>query len=184
MLKAFTATCTTASLPPDRQADMKAAFLDRDGTIVRDYPDKLCAGQTKPDFLPGSLAGLAVLQSRGYELIVVTNQYLIGEGVITQRAYDAFTKKMLDVMTTHGVEIRDILYCPHARWENCRCAKPAPGMIEQALLKYPWIDLSVSFYVGDAPADRELAAHFHLPFFQIIEEDSAAGWKRVVAANQ
>ena len=52
---------------------MKVAFLDRDGTIIRDYPDDQWASVQQPEFLDGSIEGLQALQDKGFSLIVVTN---------------------------------------------------------------------------------------------------------------
>ena len=66
---------------------MKAAFLDRDGTIIRDYPDALWASVSYPAFLPGAIDALKLLRRKGYHIIVVTNQYLIGEGLLSFEQY-------------------------------------------------------------------------------------------------
>jgi D-glycero-D-manno-heptose 1,7-bisphosphate phosphatase len=136
---------------------MKVAFLDRDGTIVADYPDALWPNVGEPEFLPGAIEALEAFQGKGYQFIIVTNQYLIGEGLITQAQYDAFTAKMLRVLAGRGVRILDVFYCPHRRNSGCVCMKPRPGMIEAALAKYPGIDLTHSFLVGGSPGDIELA---------------------------
>ena len=62
---------------------MKTAFLDRDGTINRDYPDVEWKGKTEPELIDGAMEGLRFLQDQGYALIMITNQYLIDEGIIT-----------------------------------------------------------------------------------------------------
>jgi D-glycero-D-manno-heptose 1,7-bisphosphate phosphatase len=136
---------------------VNVAFLDRNGTIVEDYPDEVWPRIREPSFLPGAIEALSGIQRAGYEIMIVTNQYLIGEGFITQDQYDQFTAKMLSILATAGVGILEIFYCQYARWEGCRCCKPQTGMIEAAAAKYPAIDLPQSFLVGDSPTDIELA---------------------------
>jgi hypothetical protein len=75
---------------------MKVAFLDRDGTIVADYPDKMRPSVSEPEFLPGAIDALAAFQGKDYRLIMVTNQYLIGEGLITQAQYDTLPPAGVD----------------------------------------------------------------------------------------
>lgn len=145
---------------------MKVAFLDRDGTIVRDYPDEEWRGRTEPEFLDGSIEGSKALQDAGYHLIIITNQYIIGEGHISIQEYEIFTQKLLHRLHAEGVNILDIFYCPHSRNDGCSCCKPAPGLIEQAIAKYP-IDLSLSLFVGDSISDQKLAQHFGLSFYGI-----------------
>ncbi len=146
---------------------MKVAFLDRDGTIVKDYPDSEWASIKTLEFLKGSIEALKYMQSKGFEIIIITNQYLIGEKIITLEDYQSFNDLFLKTLEQKGVDILDIFYCPHARSENCKCIKPNPGLINQALHKYPSIDLRGSFYVGDSLCDRELAKSFNLTFYGI-----------------
>ena len=40
-------------------------------------------------------------------------------------------------------------------------------MIEQALLKYPDIDMSLSFFAGDSSADEGITAACGLPFYGV-----------------
>lgn len=41
---------------------MKVAFLDRDGTIVKDYKDEEWTHVNEPEFLEGAIKGLENLQ--------------------------------------------------------------------------------------------------------------------------
>lgn len=146
---------------------MKVAFLDRDGTIISDYPDHEWKNKTEPEFLAGSIQALAELKSLGYEMIIVTNQGMINDGIITDKQYRSLHGKMLKKLREHGVEILDTFHCPHRIEENCNCKKPKPGMIYQALAKYPSIDLSESFVVGDSGGDIGLAECFGLAAYGI-----------------
>lgn len=146
---------------------MKVAFLDRDGTIVRDYPDREWVNIKTPEFLEGSIETLKHIKNKGFEIIIITNQYLIGEKIITLEDYQSFNDLFLKTLKQNGVDILDVFYCPHARSENCKCIKPNPGLINQALYKYPDIDLEESFYVGDSLCDMQLAKSFNLKFYGI-----------------
>lgn len=146
---------------------MKVAFLDRDGTIIKDYPDKEWANIKSPEFLEGSIEALKYIKNNGFEIIIITNQYLIGEGIITLEDYKKFNDLFLKVLKQNGISVLDIFYCPHARSQNCNCMKPNPGLINKALSKYTDIDLSKSFYVGDSLCDEQLAQSFNLTFYGI-----------------
>ncbi|MBC8559445.1 HAD-IIIA family hydrolase [Fumia xinanensis] len=146
---------------------MKIAFLDRDGTINRDYPD-LCWSQVKkPEILEGAIEAMNKFIIAGYKIIIITNQYIIGDGIISLSDYQSFTEMLLDELHNNGVEILDIFYCPHSKNVNCNCYKPKPGMIQAACRKYPEINLRESFYVGDSFADMELAEKCGIKFFGI-----------------
>lgn len=146
---------------------MKVAFLDRDGTIIKDYPDKDWIDKKSPEFLDGSIRALKQIRNNGFEIIIITNQYLIGEGIITLETYKKFNDLFLQTLNQNNVNVLDVFYCPHARSQNCNCIKPNPGLINQALFKYANINLSQSFYVGDSLCDMQLAKSFDLKFYGI-----------------
>ena len=151
------------------------AFLDRDDTISRDYPDGEWVGKREPELLAGAPEAMARLQRLGYELILVTNQYIIGEGFITQQDFERFHQRLLEKLEAFGVSVLDTFFCPHSRGSGCGCCKPEPGLILQALAKYPDIDLSRSFLAGDSWRDRELARRFSLEFYGVNMQESDYG---------
>jgi D-glycero-D-manno-heptose 1,7-bisphosphate phosphatase len=103
----------------------------------------------------------------GYQIIIITNQYLIGEGTITHKLYLDFNELLFKELSNKGVKILDIFYCPHARNELCNCCKPRTGLIEQAISKYPNIDLKRSFVIGDSLCDIQLAANLNMRSYGI-----------------
>lgn len=146
---------------------MKVAFLDRDGTIIKDYPNREWANIKTPQFLEGSIDALQHIKNKGFEIIIITNQYLIGEGIITLEDYKSFNDLFLKALNQNGTSVLDVFYCPHAKNENCDCMKPSSGLINQALYKYPNVNLKESFYVGDSVCDMKLASNFNLKFYGI-----------------
>lgn len=153
---------------------MKVAFLDRDGTINKscwshEYEGgpEYWLGSEEPELLPGTLEGMRHLKSLGYKIIIITNQYPIGEGQVTQAFYDSYTEKLLSLLRAGGAEVLDVFFCPHRRDADCSCCKPRPGMILQALEKYPNIDMSQSFFAGDSAADEGAAKACSLPFYGV-----------------
>jgi D-glycero-D-manno-heptose 1,7-bisphosphate phosphatase len=146
---------------------LKVAFFDRDGTIIEDYPDEKWTQISTPVFLPGSIQTLKSVHHRGFEIIILTNQYLISEGFISLEQYKNITKKMLNELSKYNIKILDVFYCPHSRDEGCNCIKPKTGRIEQALNMYPTIEIEQSFMVGDSRSDIELAAKMKMKGFGI-----------------
>lgn len=144
---------------------MKVAFLDRDGTLNKDYIDSDWTNKTEPEILAGTINGLNYLRERGYEFIIITNQYIIGEGFISYLDYKSFNDNLINVLNKEGISILDTFYCPHARGSGCDCHKPSTGMIEQAIRKYPDIDMNNSIFIGDSLSDLKLAEKFGLTFF-------------------
>ena len=112
---------------------MKVAFLDRDGTIIKDYRDYEWRNVYEPEFLEGSLEALKIIREKGFQIIIITNQYIINDGIITLSQYRKFTERVLQFVNGYGVEIKDIFHCPHSIKENCNCSKPKTGLIDKAL---------------------------------------------------
>ena len=154
---------------------MKIAFLDRDGTINkscwtpvdREGGPEYWNGSEEPELLPGTLEGIRHLIACGYKIIIITNQYPIGEGQVTQAFYDRYMDRLLSLLKEGGAEVLDVFFCPHRRDEGCECCKPRTGMIRQALKKYPQIDMSRSFFAGDSAADEGVARAANLPFYGV-----------------
>jgi len=144
---------------------MKVAFCDRDGTLIKDYPDEDWRFIEEPEFFEDTVATLHELRKRDYEIIVISNQYLVGEGYITQEHYDMLAKKFLEYLTNANISILNVYYCPHRREEGCSCIKPNTGMAERALVEYPTIDMEKSFVVGNTSVDIELARNLGMKSF-------------------
>lgn len=145
---------------------LKIAFLDRDGTIIKDYPDEKLREIKEPEFLKGSIEGLKRLKEMGYDFIIITNQYLINDGIISLNDYQQFTGKFLKKLKEENIDILKIYFCPHNEKDHCHCKKPKPGMIEQAKKDF-LIDMNNSIYIGDSHVDYLLAKHFNLTFYGI-----------------
>lgn len=146
---------------------MKVAFLDRDGTINKDYPDAEWTAIRAPELLDGAAEAMRYLTSLGYRIIIITNQYIIGEGFISLAQYESFMRRLLTELEAEGVKVLDVFYCPHRRDSGCDCCKPRSGMIRAACEKYPQIELAQSFYAGDSMADMQMAQACGLCFYGI-----------------
>ncbi|WP_225986063.1 HAD hydrolase-like protein [Psychrobacillus glaciei] len=70
-------------------------------------------------------------------------------------------------LTSQGVELLDVFYCPHSKVKGCNCIKPQIGMIKQVIGKYPGINLGESFVIGDSAVDIELAIYIGIKGFGI-----------------
>lgn len=134
-----------------------AAFLDRDGTIIREY-----GHFWEPPLIqlaPGAVAGLRRLKGAGYLCIVTTNQSAIARGIFDERQFWAGQKRLEELLLAEGLKLDAVYFCPHHPTEgetpyrmDCDCRKPKPGMILRATLEFG-IDRGRSFMVGDSPVD-------------------------------
>lgn len=121
----------------------KVLFLDRDGVINKKAPPHHHITSIE-DFsiLPGVKEALKYAKSKGYTIIIITNQRTVPKNIYLQ-----IHQHMLKVLP----EIDDVFVCPHENGE-CVCRKPLPGLFYQAELKYN-IDKSKSLMVGDSQSD-------------------------------
>lgn len=124
---------------------MRVVFLDRDGTM----------GGTGGGIAPKlfrlydeTMPAIRLLKKRGFEIIIITNQSRISRGYFTEESFNKETRKMLSYLKNSQCEIKDYFYCPHDK-DNCECQKPGIGMIKEACLRYPFINMSQSYFIGD-----------------------------------
>lgn len=159
----------------------KAIFLDRDGTI---NVDKGYVYKTEDfEFIPGAIGALKLLQDKGYLLIIVTNQSGIARGYYTEEEYNFLTEYMLEQLKESGINITDVLYCPHLIGapikkynKQCECRKPNIGLYLEAQRKWN-IDFSKSYAVGDKLRDCAICEKTSCRGFVIDEEISKQGNK-------
>ena len=86
-------------------------FLDRDGVINVDS-SKYIKNESEFKFIPKSPEAIALLSQNGFDIIVITNQSLIGRKMASQKTLDAIFKKMKDGINKTGGEIKDIFFLP------------------------------------------------------------------------
>lgn len=130
----------------------RAAFLDRDGTLIRDA--SYLANPDEVELLPGVIPALHALNEAGVLVIVVTNQSGIAQGLLTEAQY-ASTRERLDTLVRGlGARIDATYHCPHhpSVTGPCDCRKPGVGMYRQAATDYD-IDVTRSLFVGDRYRD-------------------------------
>lgn len=154
---------------------MKVAFIDRDGTIIQDYPDESWKEVEQPIFLEGAISGLKGLNSLGYELIIITNQYLINEGIISLDKFKLINQLVENYINSFGINILKTYYCPHSRQEKCYCRKPNPGMIMDALNDFPSINIEECIIIGDSQCDMQLARNLNVNFYGLAGGDIEEG---------
>lgn len=127
-----------------------AVFIDRDGTIIEDAD--YCSHPKQVKVLSGVPDALRRLKSKGFKLIVITNQSGIGRGFFT---VDEYRSVESEVSRQLGDGLIDATYfCPDVPGQHSSHRKPSPGMILQAMRDHQ-IDLRRSFFIGDKEIDVE-----------------------------
>ena len=135
----------------------KAAFIDRDGTIIVDK--HFLSDPNEIEFISGSVDALKKIKNLGYKLIIISNQSGVARGYFDVNTVEKINSKLLEMLLVQGVEIDGLYYCPHYPNGNnreysflCDCRKPSPGMIESAA-KDLNLDIKNSIVIGDKADD-------------------------------
>ncbi|MGD2008029.1 MAG: HAD family hydrolase [Cellvibrionales bacterium] len=157
-----------------------AVFLDRDGVINEDRGYVSQWSEFK--LLPGVHDGLKGLQALGFRLIIVTNQSGIGRGYYTEGDFAKLTTQMIDHFADHDIHFTAVYHCPHHPTEalggyrqQCRCRKPAPGMIERAIGDWA-LDPTRCALVGDKLSDVAAGRSAGLSrLFQVTSGEACEG---------
>ena len=127
---------------------MRAAFLDRDGTVIDDMHYGSSPELVRP--LPGAGEALWMLREAGFGVFVVTNQSGAARGFLSRERLHEINREMERRL---GFRFTAIEFCPHRPGEQCPCRKPLVGMVSRILRRWPNIDLARSITVGDKPSD-------------------------------
>lgn len=132
-------------------------FLDRDGVIneEKNYVFK------KKDFIwrKNIFKTLKLLNDKGFQIFVVTNQAGIAKGLYTEKQFFELTEWMLSELNKRGCYIDQVYHCPfHPQAKvkrfkkKTKLRKPGNGMILKALKDWNIIKTK-SFLIGDSVTD-------------------------------
>ena len=139
------------------EGDSKTAvFFDRDGVVNQSPGPGYVLNLEEFHLSPGLFDLLRWIKSRDWLAIVVTSQKGVGKGLMTQSELDRIHSHLqTELMQATGFAF-DAIYsytgtpdCPHL-------PKPDPEMVTTAAAEFG-IDLTVSWLIGDADRDIEMA---------------------------
>lgn len=137
----------------------KAIFLDKDGTLVRDYPYNV--DPQKIEFLSGVIDGLKHLAKQGFKLFVVSNQSGLARGYFSEEELKQYFDTLASMLAEQNIFLEDMYFCPHhpegkinQYTKDCHCRKPKAGLIIQAAGEHN-IQRSKSWMIGDILNDIE-----------------------------
>ncbi len=155
----------------------KYLFIDRDGTIIVEPPDKQVDSLSKLAFLPGVIPALLQLKEANYQFVMVSNQDGLGTESFPQLAFDAPHTLMMNILESQGIEFEAVQICPHRSEDRCSCRKPQVGLVLD-YLKTQKIHRENSYVIGDRDSDQELAKNMGISGIK-IGESGTKNWSEI-----
>ena len=164
-------------------ARRRAAFLDRDGTIIEDV--NFISRPEQVRLRPGAAEAIALLNDHDIAVVVITNQSGIGRGMFTVADYEAVGERLAQVLAERHAHIDAAYFCPHHPQFSgpCDCRKPGRLLFDEAIAELN-LDAASSMFAGDRTRDVLPARTFGGAGFLVhasstppgeIEEATAAG---------
>jgi len=130
-------------------------LLDRDGVINHDSDAFI---KSPDEWMPieGSLEAIGLLNTHGYQVIVVTNQSGVARGLFDETMLEKIHAKMCRLVSEKGGHIAAIYFCPHGATSDCGCRKPKAGLLKAFAADFH-ADLTTIAVIGDSLRDLQAA---------------------------
>jgi len=134
---------------------MALVLIDRDGVLNMDRPGAV----KSPDefkMIPRSAEAVARLNTAGIKIAVVTNQSVVGRGIIDTAMLDRIHAKLYDELARAGARLDALFVAPDRPDAATERRKPGPGMLREALAQFRASPAETPM-IGDSLADMKAA---------------------------
>jgi len=149
-------------------AQIKALFLDRDDTIIKNIP--YMSRVEDIEYLPGALDAIKCIQDLGYKLFIVTNQSGLSRGLITYQELEEIHKQMTKDFMKRGIRPFKFYISPYKHTHPRR--KPGCELLHEAKRDFN-VDLKNSIMIGDGKRDVDAGRTAGLTHvFQVLDINS------------
>ena len=169
-----------------------AIFLDRDGVINKEYPNKHY--QNPLEIIDGAFEAVKKINQKGFLSVIITNQSAVAKGVVTIDKVEKDHKNLEYLFGMKGSYFDRIYYCPFypikgfkgeikkfKKKSNLR--KPNNGMLLKAI-KDLNIDIKKSYMIGDRNTDYLAAKKTGVKFLIVGNKFKIEGKKNFLNLNQ
>ncbi|MGE0153409.1 MAG: D-glycero-alpha-D-manno-heptose-1,7-bisphosphate 7-phosphatase [Reyranellaceae bacterium] len=134
----------------------RLVMLDRDGVLNVDRPDSV----KTPDelvLLPGAAAAVARLNRAGLHVALVSNQSVVGRGVISPAMLERIQDRLREALAREGARLDFAALCTDPPWAASERRKPGAGMLREVLRRFS-LSPSQAVMIGDSLGDLQAAA--------------------------
>lgn len=156
----------------------RIAFLDRDGTLVREPPDQQVDRLDKVALVPDVVQSLLRLRDAGFRFVMVSNQDGRGTDSFPEADFQSTHTFILNLLESQGIHFDEIFICPHFKADGCTCRKPGAGLLGDFFARVS-VDRERSVVVGDRATDLEFATNIGVPGWR-IDPDKTGAWPELV----
>jgi imidazoleglycerol-phosphate dehydratase/histidinol-phosphatase len=159
-------------------APLRIAFVDRDGTLIKEPADQQVDKLEKIELVPGVIPALLRLKEAGYRFIMISNQDGRGTDSFPEADFIIPQEFTVQLFASQGISFDEIFICPHFDADGCECRKPLPGLLGDFFDRVN-VDRKQSLIVGDRETDLGFARNISVPGFLVDPED-ADSWNQIV----
>jgi len=159
-------------------APLRIAFVDRDGTLIKEPADQQVDRLDKVELVPGVIPALLRLKEAGYRFIMISNQDGRGTDSFPEADFIIPQEFTVQLFASQGISFDEIFICPHFDADGCECRKPLPGLLGNFFDRVN-VDRKQSLVVGDRETDLGFARNISVPGFLVDPED-ADSWNQIV----
>lgn len=131
-------------------------LIDRDGVLNEERADFVKSPQ-ELHMIPGAAEAVARLNETGHIVAVVTNQSVVGRGLIDEAMLARIHETLREALRQAGARLDLILACTDPPWAAGPRRKPAPGMLSEAIRHFR-TSAEDTVMIGDSLRDLEAAA--------------------------
>jgi D-glycero-D-manno-heptose 1,7-bisphosphate phosphatase len=114
---------------------MKLVLLDRDGVLTQEPADYV-KHPGELVMIEGAAAAVARLNAAGVKTALVTNQSVVGRGIIGADILERIHAKLRQELAVQGARLDLLLVCTDPPWGPSERRKPGPGMLREALAHF------------------------------------------------
>lgn len=164
---------------------MNVLFIDRDGTLIHEPKGGYIDSLDKFKINPYVVESLQKLQSKGYRLVMVSNQPGLGTDKFPEENFIAPQNKLMEIFAKNNIMFEGTFFCTHFRVDNCDCMKPKTGLIDN-FINNKSLNLEKSYIIGDRESDMQLAKNIGCKSISYTKEYregsdfSSDNWKSIV----